>query len=220
VTASTKFGLVGILLAALASRAPGQTASGFGYGPFWQRPLHIGLDLGSAIPTGDLGQAFSPAWNFGANIAWPFTRHGGGWLQADFDYASEIPKSGITGGYGASTGYGSITSGTLNVVLNKRNYLGNFTPYIVFGGGAYWRAVVFDNYVGTGYCNAFVGFCGTYGGAVSTRSRTQFVPGGDAGGGVRYRLPPVALFLEARFNTLATQRGSTTFVPIVAGAEF
>lgn len=219
-TGRMKCGLVAILLAAFASPSSGQTPSGFMYGPFWQRPLHIGVDLGSAIPSGDLGRAFDPAWNFGANIAWPFTRHGGGWLQADFNYASVIPKPAVTEGYEASTGYGSITSGTLNVVLNKRNYLGNFTPYLVFGGGAYWRSVEFDNYVGTGYCNAFVGFCGTYGAAVANRSRTQFVPGGDAGGGFRYRMPPVSLFLEARFNTMATQHGSTTFVPLVVGAEF
>lgn len=213
-------GLVCILLATLASQASGQTPSGFMYGPFWQRPLHIGLDVGSAIPTGDLGQAFNSAWNFGANVAWPFTPHGGGWLQADVNYASEAPKSAITESYEASTGYGSITSGTLNVVLNRRNYLGNFTPYVVFGGGAYWRSVVFDNVVGTGYCNTFVGLCATYGSVTATRSRTQFVPGADAGGGFRYRLPPVSLFVEARFNTIATQHGNTTFVPIVVGAEY
>ena len=97
-------GLVCILLATLASQTSGQTPSGFMYGPFWQRPLHIGLDVGSAIPTGDLGQAFNSAWNFGANVAWPFTPHGGGWLQADVNYASEGPKSAITESYAASTG--------------------------------------------------------------------------------------------------------------------
>jgi hypothetical protein len=218
---SVKIGLVGMLLAALAPQMPAQTPSGIGYGPYWQRPLHFGIDLGSSVPTGDLGQAFTPWWNLGANVAWPFTPHGGGWLQADFNYASAIPRSAVTLGYGASMGYGSITSGTVNVVLNKRDYIGNFTPYIVFGGGAYWRDVVFDSYTGgNGYCNAFVGFCGAYGAGIATRSRTQFVPGGDAGGGLRYRMPPVGLFVEARYNTIATRHGNTTFVPVVIGAEF
>jgi hypothetical protein len=212
--------VVAVLLAALASRAPAQSGSASGYPPFWQRTLHVGLDAGTSVPTGDFGQAFNPWFDVGANAAWAFTHHGGVWLQADVNYASAMPVNAVTIGYGASSGFGSITSGTLNIVLNKRDYFGNFTPYLLLGGGGYVRSVTFDRYTGGSYCNTFVGLCGAYG-AMATRSRTQFVAGGDAGGGFRYRTPlPLRLFIEARYNTIATRHGDTGFIPVVIGAEY
>ncbi len=197
-----------------------QAPAGIASGPFWERPLYIGGNVGLNVPTGQYGQAFDPGWAIGLNAAWPFTPHHGAWLQADIGYAASSMTSATVASYGASAGHSNVTSGTLNVVLNKRDYFGNFTPYIVFGGGAYWRSVSLDNYTGTSYCNAFVGFCGVYGTTPATRSRTQFVPGGDAGGGIRYRVPPFRISVEARYNTIATRHGNTDFVPVVLGVEW
>jgi len=52
------------------------------------------------------------------------------------------------------------------------------------------------------------------------RTRTQVAPGFDAGAGLRYRLPPVRLFLEVRYNTLYGRHGNTTYVPLVFGTEW
>ncbi len=191
-----------------------------GYGEFWQRPFHAGINVGASIPTGQFGDRFQTGWIVGANLARPLSTHGGLWLQGDFSYAAHPMTAATLVDYGATGGGASLTSGTLNLVLNKRDYLGNFTPYILFGGGAYWRSTALDNYGASAYCSAFVGFCGPYGEDVPVRTRTQFTGGADAGGGLRYRLPPVRLFLEARYNTLYGHHGNTNYVPIVLGAEW
>jgi hypothetical protein len=189
------------------------------YGPFWQRSLHAGLDIGTAIPTGTFGENFGAGWDVGGNVALPVSPHGSIWLQADGNYESNLVRGATAAAYGANGGGASLTSATLNVVLNKRDYWGNLTPYLVFGGGAYWRLVELNNFAGGTYCNAFDGFCGVYGAAVPVRSRSEFDPGWDGGGGIRFRLPPVRLFLEARYNAVYGRHGTTSYVPIVFGTE-
>ena len=51
-------------------------------------------------------------------------------------------------------------------------------------------------------------------------SRTELAPGVDAGGGLRFRLSPVRLFIEARYNNVYTRHGNTSFLPIVFGTEW
>jgi hypothetical protein len=55
---------------------------------------------------------------------------------------------------------------------------------------------------------------------VPERTRTQIAPGWDAGGGLRFRLSPLQLFIEARYNDAATRHGTTTYVPIVVGSQW
>ena len=128
------------------------------YGPFWQRSLHAGLDIGTAIPTGTFGENFGAGWDVGGNVALPVSPHGSIWLQADGNYESNLVRGATAAAYGANGGGASLTSATLNVVLNKRDYWGNLTPYLVFGGGAYWRLVELNNFAGGTYCDAFDGF--------------------------------------------------------------
>jgi hypothetical protein len=189
-------------------------------GPFWQRPFHAGIDIGGSIPTGQYGDAFQSGWDVGGNVALPVSPHGGIWIQADANYASGLVNGATARAFGADGGGSSITSGTLNLVLNKRDYIGRITPYLLFGGGAYWRLVELDDFGGGTFCNAFYGFCGVYGAQVPVRSRSQFDPGWDGGGGLRFRLPPVRLFVEARYNAVYGRHGTTTYVPIVFGTEW
>jgi hypothetical protein len=189
-------------------------------GPFWQRPFHAGIDIGGSIPTGQYGNSFQPGWDVGGNLALPVSPHGSIWLEADANYASELVNGATARAFGADGGGSSVTSGTLNVVLNKRDYIGRITPYILFGGGAYWRLVELNDFAGGTYCNAFYGFCGVYGTEVPVRTRSQFDPGVDAGGGFRFRLPPIRLFVEARYNAVYGRHGTTTYVPIVFGTEW
>jgi hypothetical protein len=211
----------GVAVITVVVGAQGLEAQGPGaYGAFWQRPFHVGVDAGASFPTGQFGDRFDPGWIIGANVAKPLSSHGGIWLQGDFSYAAHQMAGATAADYGATGGSASITSGTLNLVLNKRDYFGRVTPYLLFGGGAYWRAVDLDNYGASAYCSAFVGFCGPYGADVPLRTRTQFTGGADAGGGLRFRLPPVRLFVEARYNTLYGHHGNTDYVPLVLGAEW
>jgi hypothetical protein len=189
-------------------------------GPFWQRPFHAGVDVGGSVPTGRFADNFQPGWDVGGNLAVPLSPHGGIWLQGDFNYAAQNVQPALASAYGASGGRASVTSGTLNLVLNKRDYLGSVTPYLLFGGGAYWRYVELDDYSGVGYCNDFFGYCGVYGVAVPVRTRTQLAPGFDGGGGFRFRIRPVRLFIEARYNSVYTRHGNTAYLPIVLGTEW
>jgi hypothetical protein len=197
-----------------------QAQYGPGYGPFWQRPIHLGIDVGGSVPTGRFADNFQPGWDVGGNLAVPLTPHGGIWLQGDFNYAAQNMEPSIAAAYGANAGRASVTSGTLNLVLNKRDYLGRVTPYLLIGGGAYWRNVQLDDYAGLGYCNDYVGYCGVYGVAVPVRTRTQLAPGFDGGGGFRFRLRPVHVFLEVRYNSVYTRHGNTAYLPIVLGTEW
>jgi hypothetical protein len=189
-------------------------------GPFWERPFHAGIDVGGSIPTGQFGTDVQPGWDVGGNVALPVSPHRSIWLQADVNYVSQPVTGATSAAFGADGGGSSVTSGTLNLVLNKRDYIGRITPYIVFGGGAYWRLVELNDFGGGTYCNAFYGFCGVYGAQVPVRSRSQFDPGWDGGGGLRFRLPPIRLFVEARYNAVYGRHGTTTYVPIVFGTEW
>jgi hypothetical protein len=191
-----------------------------GYGVFWQRPFHVGLDAGASFPTSTFGDQLQPGWDIGGNLAYPLSSHGGIWLEGDVNYASHEVNGTTVANYGASAGNAGLTSGTLNLVLNKRDYFGRVTPYILLGGGVYGRTVDLKNYGTSTYCSPFFGFCGPYGAAVPERSRTQMAPGFDGGAGLRYRFPPVRLFLEARYNSVAARHGNTTFVPLVFGTEW
>jgi hypothetical protein len=210
----------GVLFLAL-SLATGARAQEFvDPGPFLPCPIHAGIDIGGSLPTGQFGSDFQPGWDVGGNVAVPVSPHGSIWIQADVNYASQLVSGATAAAFGADGGGSSVTSGTLNLVLNKRDYIGRITPYILFGGGAYWRLTELDDFAGGTYCNAFYGFCGVYGTQVPVRSRSQFDPGWDAGGGLRFRLPPIRLFFEARYNAVYGRHGTTTYVPIVFGTEW
>jgi hypothetical protein len=207
-----------VALGMLAAARGSQAQDDSGYGPFWQRPVHTGFEVGVSFPTGEFRQGFESGWDIGASLAWPLTSRGDIWLQGDFNYEAQLVTDATVNAYGASGGGASITSGTVNIVFNLRDLFGFISPYVLGGGGPYSRSVELDNYAGTSYCSSFFGFCGLYGTA-AVRTRTQFVPGWDAGGGLRFRLRPLRLFVEARYNMMYTHHGNTTLVPLVLGTE-
>jgi hypothetical protein len=209
-----------VVVIAFVGAQRSEAQAGFGWGPFWQRPIHVGVDFGPSFPTGQYGGSFNPGWDVGGNVAVPISPHGGIWLQGDFNYASQLVTDATASAYGATGGGSSVTSGTLNIVLNKRDYFGNVTPYILGGGGVYGRHVELDNYAGAPYCSGFFGYCGVIGTAVPVVSRTEVGAGLDAGAGLRLALRPVRLFVEARYNNFYTHHGNTTFVPVVFGAAW
>ena len=209
-----------VIVSAVAAHRS-QAQAGFGYGSFWERPIHAGVDVGASFPTGQFSDAFDPGWNVGGNLAWPVNSRGDIWLQADFNFASGLVNGATLNAYDATDGGATITSGTLNVVFNGRDYWGGVSPYLLAGGGAYWRYVELDDYAGAvAYCSPFFGYCGVVGVAVPVVTRTQLAPGWDVGAGLRFRLPPLRLFLEARYNSAYTHHGNTTYLPVVFGIEW
>jgi hypothetical protein len=217
VAGAASIALGALALGVVPATLPAQ--AGLGYTSFWQRPVHVGLDAGGSVPTGQFASDFEPGWDIGGNVAVPVSPHGGIWIQGDVNYASQVVQPSVASAFGANGGGASLSSGTVNLVLNRRDYFGNVTPYLIFGGGVYWRYVHLDDYGAVAYCDDFIGYCGYYG-AVPVRTRTQIAPGIDGGGGLRFRLRPVRFFLEARYNNLYTRHGNTAYVPIVFGTEW
>jgi hypothetical protein len=211
--------LMTLLMAVAGRRSAAQVDST--YDPFWGRAVHVSAAAGVALPTGQFRNNFEPAWDGDVTAAWPVVGLRSIWLEGAANYEGQLLTDATVSAYGARGGGASIVSGTINVVLNAPNLaFGRLTPFVVGGGGVYWRVVELDDYGGTSVCNPFIGFCGVYGAPAPERTRTQIVPGWDTGGGVRFRLSPLQLFVEARYNDIATRHGATTYVPIVVGSEW
>lgn len=215
-----RVGIAVVLLVTVTGRRSDAQADST-YDPFWEHSVHVSAAAGVALPTAQFRNNFETAWDGGVTVAWPVVGHRSIWLEGAATYEGQLLTDATVSAYGARGGGASIVSGTVNVVLNAPNLvLGRLTPFVVGGGGAYWRVVELDDYGGTSACSPFIGFCGSYGPPAPERTRTQIAPGWDAGGGVRFRLSPLQLFVEARYNDMFTRHGATTFVPIVVGSEW
>lgn len=189
--------------------------------PFWERAVHVSAAAGVALPTAQFSNNFETAWDGSVAVAWPVVGLRSIWLEAAADYEGQLLTDATVSAYGARGGGASIVSGTVNVVLNAPNSVfGRLTPFVIGGGGVYWRVVELDDFAGTAACSPFIGFCGVYGSPAPERTRTQIAPGWDVGGGLRFRLSPLQVFIEARYDDVATRHGATTYVPIVVGSQW
>lgn len=189
------------------------------YQPFWDRPFHFGASVGGAIPTGNYANNVYGGWDFGLNFAVPLAHRSPFWFQIDLNYASFGVNDQTLIQHGANTGYSSLSSATGNLVYNFQT-TGPVTPYILGGGGIYDRYTQLANVTGTYvYCDPFFGWCGYYG-SYDLRGRTEIAGGWDAGGGFRFRMRPVRVFIEARYSSALTNHGSTNIVPITIGVEW
>jgi hypothetical protein len=211
---------VGALSIALAApSAQAQYASDYYGGPFWSRPYHFGAEFGGAIPIGNYNNNVNGGWDAGFNFAIPLGYRSPIWLQFDGNYASFGVNTNTLISNGANSGYSSLSSLTANLVFNFANTSG-ITPYVLGGGGIYDRYTQLDN-IGGVYagCDPYFGYCGYYG-VYNVRSRSEIAGGWDAGGGLRFRMRPVQLYVEARYNSAFTNHGNTNIVPITVGVEW
>jgi hypothetical protein len=210
--------LVVVVAACIAHRSGAQTDTTDAN--VWEHPLHTTAFLGESFPVGQWRNSFEAADDGAISVAWPVTFGSGIWLEGQFNGQSQLMTSAIKSAFQAVGGGASIYSLTLNLVVNARDLLlGRVTPYIVGGGGGYSRHVELDDFAGTAACSPLIGFCGVYG-SPANRTRTENVLGWDLGGGVRVRLKPVWLVVEARYNALSTRYAGTRFVPIVVGVAW
>jgi hypothetical protein len=215
-----------ILFGALALGATTRGAAAQYYAPtsFDARPVHFGISGGLAVPTGAFSNDFNTGWNVGGNVAIPLGYKSPIWIQADFNYSQFGASNALLNQYGANNGYGSMASGTLNLVVNLVQSYGRrpapITPYLIGGGGFYSRYVELNNYAGGTFCDPFLG-CGYFASNNTTySSRTETTGGWDAGAGLRFVMRPVRFFVEARYNSAVTNHNTTGFVPISVGIEW
>jgi hypothetical protein len=216
VNASGRVAAMAVVLASIAAHGAA-AQSDTTYDSFWGHPIHAAAFVGGSFPTGQWRNYFDAAYDGGTSVAWPATA--GIWLEGLFNGQAQLMNNNTVSSFQATGGGAWIFSLTGNVVANAPNWIAGVTPYIVAGGGGYSRLVQVDDYATNTACNPFLGFCGAYG-PTANHSRTQNVPGWNAGAGVRFRVTSFRLYVEARYNTAYTRYSTTTFVPIVVGAAW
>lgn len=214
---------VGVLFLMLASGAAERAAAqaDSGYSSFWDHPLHVSTLVGISFPAGQWRNSFESG-DYGAiAVAWPVRPASGIWLEGQFNGQSQLMTSTVQSGFQATGGGASIYSLTLNAMANQRDLLfGRVTPYIVGGGGWYYRHIELDEYAGTpSACSPFLGFCGAYG-LPAVRTRAQNVLGWDFGGGLRLRLKSIWVVAETRYNSASTRYGPTRYLPVALGVSW
>jgi hypothetical protein len=190
---------------------------------FDARPVHFGLSGGLAVPTGAFSNDYNTGWNVGGNVAFPLGYKSPLWIQVDVNHSQFGANDALLNNYGATNGWSSMTSVTGNLVINLVQSRGRrptpITPYLIGGGGFYSRYAELDNFTVGSYCNPFFG-CGYFGSNQVVATRTTTTGGWDAGGGFRFNMYPVQLFVEARYNSAVTDHSTTGFVPISIGVEW
>jgi hypothetical protein len=142
--------------------------------------------------------------------------------------------------YPASKSLQSFPSGNLDGTSDLYMVTGNYRfelrgrllgTYLIGGGGLYIRHTNLSATVIAGpgtVCTqswlwwGFTCTSGTVDAGQTLFSSTSFVPGGNAGGGVTFRVgdAPYRLYAEARYHYAPTKGVSTQFVAIALGARF
>jgi hypothetical protein len=211
------------LSASVASEASAQYRVRYGYyNVFDNEPVHVGFSGGGAIPTGPFAERFDPGWVIDGNLAFPIERRSPIWLRFDVAYSRYGVNSQTLSDFNVNTGFGSVLSGTGNLMISLTDDPhARVIPYLIGGGGVYSRYVELDNYTNSQVaCDPFFGFCQSFSSTVPVLTRTQTVGGVDGGLGFRIRARRVNFLLEARYETAFTNSTATAYVPITFGIEF
>lgn len=210
-------------IALSASVASAQYRVRYGYyNTFDNEQVHLGISGGAAIPTGPYAERFDPGWTVDGNLAVPLGYRSPIWLQFDVAYARFGVNQNTLQDFNVNTGFGSMLSGTANLMIGLTDDpRARVVPFLIGGGGVYSRYVELDNYTNSGVaCDPFFGFCQSYNTAVPVLTRTETVGGVDGGAGLRIRMRRVNFILEARYETAFTNSTNTAYVPITFGIEF
>lgn len=174
----------------------------------------FGVSGGASIPTGDLSDAVKTGFNVGAQAgvkqpAWPIgLRLAGQWNRFKSD--NEILDFNV-----------DVTSVSLDIVLMPSGMTGLLKPYVV-AGPSYFHT---SDDSGTGLLSNRIGVSGIAK-TLSVSSNVQSTGGSsnnwgfNAGGGVEYQLTGFSTFLEARYDWIHTDGGSSSFIPISVGIKF
>jgi hypothetical protein len=209
-------------LSASVASAQYRVRYGYNLNTFDNEPVHFGISGGLAVPTGPFAERFDPGWTVDANVAIPLARRSPIWLQFDAAYSRFGVNSNTLQSFNVNTGFGSMLSGTGNLVIGLTDDpRARVVPYLIGGGGVYSRYVELDNYQNNGVaCDPFFGFCQSFNTTVPVLTRTETVGGVQGGLGLRIRTRRVNFLLEAKYETAFTNQTNTAFVPITFGIEF
>jgi opacity protein-like surface antigen len=171
----------------------------------------FGVAAGVAVPTGAYhaaasGEGFNRGWQGIALVTFTVP----GWpvgLRVDGTYgthgANDQLKANLTASIGQPTDEKTKLLGANVDVIYPPGSASRVQPYVLGGMGAYHVTISV-----------------TSGGSTTDNSATRFA--WNLGGGMRYRMRGVTLFLEARYVDVAAVTGfpKTTFLPITVGIRF
>jgi len=181
-----------VALTALATFAAGRTANAQVVTIL--KPIQVGFAVGAAVPVSDLGNSFSTGFNvtgtIGINV--PLLPIG---FRIDAAYDQFGGKVRPTGTGGTSNVNAKIAGVSGNVVFSIPGAV-IISPYLI-GGVGYYR--VSSSATGSVASNNF---------------------GFNAGAGVKIPLIAFATFIEARYNRVSENGGSSSFVPVTVGVMF
>jgi opacity protein-like surface antigen len=210
-----KFGFPAAMLAfamlAVAGTANAQVATIL-------KPVQIGVALGGAFPLSDFGKSFNTGYNFTGTIGLnPVGMPVGFRIDAAYNQFSAK---------GTTTTNAKIASVSGNVVYSMPGV--EITPYLIGGVGYYHVSatvaassavamnVGFDMSGGLNIPSPRFATAAT----TSTASAASNHVGFNAGGGLKIPLTGFTAFIEARYNRISENGGSTSFVPVTVGVMF
>lgn len=157
-----------------------------------QKPFSIGVTAGASMPMGDFGDIAATGWNAGGvlGISAPTLPVG---LRVDASYNS----------FSFSDDYAAIAGDeSWNILAITGNatwglpMTAPMSPYLIGGAGLYRVNSSIDG----------------------SEAQSEF--GFNVGGGLKFNLSGFATFVEARYNSIQGDGGSTSYVPITFGIMF
>lgn len=174
--------------AAIAFAALGFTSSANAQIASVVKPVRLGVSLGAAIPTGDLGTAVNTGYNATGSLALQPVG-----LPIGFRIDAGFNQFGFKSGGGNYNIFGVTGNALVNVIPGPA--LGAY----VIGGAGYYHESVSGTALNGGGQNHF---------------------GFNVGGGLNIPLTGFDAFIEARYNRISQNGGSTSFVPVTVGVMF
>lgn len=160
-----------------------------------QSRVRLGVSGGATIPVESFADENDAGWNFGAHLM----------LTSPFlpqDLKLEVQHNRLK--HAATEANSLITSATLNLELNPGSATAKVAPYITTGLGGYFVQTVLAGSA-----------------AGETRYDDIIKLGWNGGAGLRFALPGVNAFVEARYHAVRS-KGSpfiarVRYVPVVLG---
>jgi opacity protein-like surface antigen len=206
------------------------------------RRVNFNVGGGYTITTGEARNHLGDGYNVNVGLIINATKVFG--IGVDYTYNGlgekqvSIPVSPTPGG--SATNQNFFANMNMQVIgfnaVIKPKMEGNVKPYVVAGGGAYYRRVQVTTpgagYV-PGYCDPWWGFCYPGGWVPVDKivgERSEWSPGIDFGGGVNFKVGDSAsVFVEVKYHYIfgtdyssgtTTQKSSSSYIPITFGIRF
>lgn len=158
-----------------------------------QQGIRVGIGGGVIMPMGDYKDADKLGWLAGADLTYWLSSSPLG-IRADLQYSQTSHKNGVDGN-------SKILGGLAEVVFAFGTQADQIRPYILGGIGFYNVKVTVPS-IALDTSVSKVGF------------------GGGAGVAFKMGSGSTRFFVEGKFVSVATEGGSTTFLPIRAGLRF